>query len=88
MFKWALIIGLIVVGYWYYTGPYQTRSLSPEQQAQENARLMNRCMKEEATMMAGASLAGVMPEGGDVQALCADKLRLELRDGQWLRLEE
>lgn len=84
MLKIIVIVGLLLLGYWYYTGPYQSRQSSPAQQAQDHARQMHRCMQEEARMTAGAGLAGMVSESGDVQALCADKLDLELSDGQWV----
>ena len=83
MLKVIILVGLIAAGYWYYTGPYQDQKQSPEYQAQQNARMINDCMREEARMAAGAGLAGVMSDSGDVQTVCADKLGLELREGRW-----
>ncbi|MFV8816564.1 hypothetical protein [Haliea sp. E17] len=84
MIKLAIIVALVAAGYWYYSGAWQARMQTPEQQAQDNARLMERCMREEGRMAAGAGLAGMASETGDLQTLCADKLALQMRDGQWI----
>ncbi len=83
MIKTIFLVGLVAFGWWYYTGPYQADRMSPAQQGQKNLQFMNSCMRQEARMAAGAGMAGVMSDAGDVEAICADKLGLELRDGEW-----
>ena len=85
MLKFVIVIGLLAAGYWYYTGYYQHSFLvSPAQQAEDNARLMDRCMRQEASITAGAGMVGAISGGGDNEAFCAEKLNLELHDGQWM----
>jgi hypothetical protein len=85
MFKFLIVVGLLAAGYWYYTGPYQgSRLVSPEEEAKNNARLLDRCMRQEASINAGAGMAGAMDDAGDTETLCAEKLNIEMRDGQWL----
>ncbi len=88
MLRLVVIAGLVLLGYWYYTGPMQDRQASPAQQAQEYARQMNACMRQEARIAAGAGMAGMMPESGDVESVCADRLKLERREGQWMARDD
>lgn len=80
-----LIIG--AAGYWYWSGPYQAGAGRPsaEQQQADNARKMKKCLRQEASMTAAAGMGGAMVGGGDSEALCAQKLGLQQRDGQWLQ---
>jgi hypothetical protein len=41
-------------------------------------------MRQEASINAGAGMAGAMDDAGDTETLCAEKLNIEMRDGQWL----
>ena len=65
--------------------PYQQgRLVTPEQRAQENARAMDRCMRQERSVSVGGAMAGAMTVGEDYEDRCADKLGLVQRDGQWV----
>lgn len=82
------MITLVLIGaaaYWYWSGPYQAGSAAPSaaDQLAENARLMKKCQRQEASMTAAAGMAGAMVGGGDTEALCAKKLGLYQRDGNW-----
>ncbi len=81
------VIGLLAilgVAYWYYTGPLQTGRPSLEtEQLEENARVMNKCMRREATMTASSGMAGAPPGGGDAEKLCAEQHGLYKENGQW-----
>jgi heme A synthase len=85
MGKLIAILLLGAAAYWYWSGPYQaSRSTpTPEQQQAENDKLMKRCLRQEASMTAAAGMGGAMVGGGDAEALCAGKLGLYQRDGQW-----
>ena len=87
MAKLFAIAAIIALGYWYYQGPYQqSRLVTPEERAQENARAMDRCMRQERSISAGGAMAGAMTVGEDYEGRCADKLGLVQRDGQWVQL--
>ena len=82
------LIAIALIGaaaYWYWSGPYQAgrAAPSPQEQRAENARLMKKCQRQEASMTAAAGMAGAMVGGGDTEALCASKLGLHKRDGEW-----
>ena len=79
------IAAILALGYWYYQGPYQqSRLVTPQERAQENARAMDRCMREERSVSVGGAMAGAMTVGEDYEGRCADKLGLVKRDGQWV----
>lgn len=84
MGKYFPLLAVLAVGYWYWQGPYQEgRPSSLEQQLQENAKTMKRCMRREASMTAAAGMAGAATGSGDPEALCAQEHNLYLLDGEW-----
>ena len=85
MAKLIAIAAIVALGYWYYQGPYQeSRLVTPEERAQENARAMDRCVREERSVSVGGAMAGAMTVGEDYGDRCADKLGLVQRDGRWV----
>jgi hypothetical protein len=86
-----LVTYLAIIGfaYWYWSGPHQESKIPVETEVlQENAAIMQRCIKQEERMEAAGGLAGVGGLGGagaDVERLCAQKNNLHLRDGEWHR---
>ena len=86
MSKLIAIAAIIALGYWYYQGPYQdSRLVSPEERARENARAMDRCVRQERSVSVGGAMAGAMTVGEDYEGRCADKLGMVQRDGQWVQ---
>jgi len=82
--KLIVILALVAGGYWYWSGPYQEgRPSSGERQLQENARIMERCIRREASMNATMGMAGGSVRGDDGEKLCAAEHGLYLQDGQW-----
>ena len=86
MAKLIAIAAIIALGYWYDQGPYQdSRLVSPEERARDNARAMDRCVREERSVSVGGAMAGAMTVGEDYEGRCADKLGMVQRDGQWVQ---
>ncbi len=82
--KLIVILALVAGGYWYWSGPYQDgRQSGGEIQLEENARIMERCLRREASMTASMGMAGGGVSQDDGEKLCAEKHGLYLRDGQW-----
>lgn len=86
---WLAIIG---IAYWYWSGPYYESEVPVEtDRLQENAAIMQRCIRQEERMEAAGGLAGVGGVGGsgaDAERLCAQKNNLYLRDGEWHRNDD
>ena len=87
MRKLVLIVAILGLGYWYWSGPYQKST--PELEAdrvKENAAIMQQCIKQEQRMESAGALGGigdVGSSGQDSERLCAEKNHLEKRDGGW-----
>jgi hypothetical protein len=84
-----LVVLLAIAGfaYWYWSGHSQG-SLEERKadRLQENAAIMQRCIKQEERMQSAGGLAGVADVGSageDAQAVCARKNNLRLVDGEW-----
>jgi hypothetical protein len=87
MAKLAFFLAIIGIAYWYWSGPYQksTETLEADR-LQENAVIMQRCIKEEGRMQAAGGVAGVGDVGStgvDAERVCAEKNKLYLQDGKW-----
>jgi len=85
--KLVILLAIIGVAYWYWSGIHQksTQTLEADR-LQENAVLMQRCIKQEGSMDAAGDLAGLGDagsSGADAERLCAAKYKLYLRDGEW-----
>jgi hypothetical protein len=87
MARLVLLLAIAGFAYWYWSGHLQG---SPEDRKvdrlQENAAIMQRCIKQEERMQAAGGLAGVADVGGagqDAEAVCARKNDLHRVDGQW-----
>lgn len=87
MGKLIMLLAIIGIAYWYWTGPYQESTATSEaDQLAENAAIMQRCIKQEERMEAAGGLAGLGGVGGsgeDAEKLCAQKNNLHLQDGKW-----
>jgi len=87
MAKLVIILAIIGVAYWYWSGPYQqSRQTSVADQLKENAAIMQRCVAQEGRMQSAGGLAGVGDVGSsgeDAERLCATKNHLVKRDGNW-----
>ena len=82
--KWIIVLALAAAGYWYWSGPFQeSRLLSPQEQLDNNAKLMKRCVDKEKSMAGSAGLGGIGGIADDAESLCADQLDLVSRDGNW-----
>jgi hypothetical protein len=87
MAKLAIFLAIIGVAYWYWSGPYQksTQALEADR-LQDNAVIMQRCIKQEERMQTAGGAGGlgdVGSTGVDAEKLCAEKNNFYLRDGKW-----
>lgn len=87
MGKLLVILAILGVAYWYWSGPSQksTEQLEADR-LQANAETMRRCVNQERRMETAGGLAGVAEvgsSGADAERLCAAKYHLQLRDGNW-----
>jgi type II secretory pathway pseudopilin PulG len=87
MTKLAIILAIIGIAYWYWSGPYQqSTQVSEADRLQDNAAVMQRCINQEQRMQSTGGLAGVADvgsSGADAEKLCAEKNNLYKRDGDW-----
>ena len=87
--KLIVVAALVAAGYWYWSGPYQAGgSQGDDLQLQENAKIMERCMRREESMNATMGMAGGGVSESDGGKLCAQEHGLTLRDGQWHKAGE
>ncbi len=87
MAKLVIILTIIGLAYWYWSGPFQksTQTLEADR-LQDNAVIMQRCINQEQRMQSTGGLAGLADVGGtgvDAEKLCAEKNNLYMRDGNW-----
>jgi hypothetical protein len=87
MLRLVIFLAIIGVAYWYWSGrhPESTETLEAAR-LQENAAIMQSCIKQEERMQTAGGLGGladVGSSGGDAQRLCAEKNHLHLQDGKW-----
>lgn len=87
MLRLIPLIAIVAFGYWYYSTQMQPRSLSPAEQARENARIMEGCIRNETRSAGVTGMAGLGSDLGDVESRCAAKLGMEMREGEW-RLQQ
>ena len=80
-----VLLGIVATGaYWYYQNEYlASRGTAPEQQWQQNAAALDKCVKQETTMAAVGGMAGVSMSLEDANAYCAGELGLYEEDGHW-----
>lgn len=87
MAKLAIILAIIGFAYWYWSGSHQDSAQTSEtDRLQDNAVIMQRCIKQEERMQAAGGVAGLGDVGsteGDAEMVCAEKNNLYLRDGNW-----
>jgi hypothetical protein len=87
MAKLVILLAIIGLAYWFWSGRDQetTQTLEAER-LQDNAVIMQRCIKEEERMQASGGVAGlgdVGSAGADAESVCAEKNNLYLQDGKW-----
>ncbi len=87
MARLAIILTIIGLAYWYWSGPYQKSTPALEaDRLKDNAVIMQRCINQEQRMQSTGGLAGLADVGGagvDAERLCAEKNKLYERDGKW-----
>jgi hypothetical protein len=70
---------IIAAGYWYWSGPYQSRQNPDYQQKLEaNAEKMRECIRARNYKLGATGVSE-----GDPEQVCAKKLNLYRHDGQW-----
>jgi hypothetical protein len=87
MARLVIFLAIIGLAYWYWSGHSResTETLEADR-LQENAALMQRCIRQEGSMAAAGGVAGVGDvgsSGADAERLCAAKNHFYLRDGKW-----
>jgi len=87
MAKLVIILTIIGLAYWYWSGPYQksTQTLEADR-LKDNAAIIQRCVNQEQRMQSTGGLAGLADVGStgvDAERLCAEKNNLYERDGNW-----
>ena len=84
-----IVIGVVLIGgYWYYQNMYLPGQGTPlEQQLQHNAKVMDKCVKQETTMAAASGMAGISMSLEDATEYCASENNLYQEDGQWHRYQ-
>jgi hypothetical protein len=92
MAKLVIILAVIGLAYWYWSGPYQksTEALEADRM-KDYAVIMQRCINEEQRMQSTGGLAGlgdVGSAGADAERLCAEKNNLYKRDGNWYKKQD
>ena len=92
MARLAMILAVIGLAYWYWSGPYQksTQTLEADH-LRDNAMIMQRCINQEQRMQSTGGLAGLADVGSsgvDAEKLCAEKNKLYKRDGNWYRARD
>jgi len=89
-----LVAFLAVLGfaYWYWSGrSVQAPEATEADRLQENAAIMQHCIRQETRPQAVTSMAGVVDAGDpgpDAERLCAEKHGLQRVDGQWRGVDE
>lgn len=87
MAKVALILAIMGLAYWYWSGPHQkSTDASGADRLKNNAVIMQRCINQEQRMQSTGGLAGlaeVGSSGADAESVCAEKNNLYKRDGNW-----
>ena len=89
MAKLVILLAIIGLAYWYWSGrDRETTQTLEAERLQDNAVIMQRCIKEEERMQAAGGVAGlgdVGSAGADAERVCAEKNNLSLQDGKWHR---
>jgi hypothetical protein len=87
MARLVILLAIIGAGYWYWTEHHQEPAVTSQaERLQENAAIMQRCIKQEERMQSAGGLAGVGDVGSagtDAEKLCAQKNNLHWQDGNW-----
>jgi hypothetical protein len=87
MGKIIIVLAIIGISYWYWTGPFQhSAQTSSVDDPKKNAEIMKQCITREKHMEAAGGLAGlggVGSTGEDAEKTCADQYGLVEIDGEW-----
>ena len=82
MGRLIIVLAMIGIAYWYWTGPYQHSATTPaEDNPKKNAAIMAKCIAEENFAIAD----GARDPGEDAEAMCADENNLVEMYGEWHR---
>jgi hypothetical protein len=92
MARLAIVLAIIGLAYWYWSGPHQKSTETSEaDRLTDNAAIMQRCIHQEQRMQSTGGLAGladVGSTGADAEKLCAEKNNLYQQDGNWYRRKD
>ena len=85
MFSRLLSLAILLsVGYWYWSGPYQSQyNPTPQQKLEQDIGQMRECIRG---MNYSLGATGVVE--GDPETVCAGKFNLYLYEGEWRSLSE
>ena len=83
--KTIVLLGIVAfAAYWHYQNEYLASRGTPlEQQWQQNAALLEKCITQETSMAASAGMAGVSMSLEDTTEYCAGELGIYQEDGHW-----
>jgi hypothetical protein len=80
MAKLVIVLALIGLAYWYWTGPYQNSAHAPPaDDTKQNAEIMAQCISRENF----AAADGYRSPGEDPETVCADENHLFKQYGKW-----
>jgi hypothetical protein len=80
MARLVILLTIIGIAYWYWTGPYQhSAKMSPVDDPRKNAQIMTQCIAQENFAIAD----GARGLGEDAEEVCADENGLMKMYGEW-----
>jgi len=87
MARLIILLALIGIAYWYWSGPYQNSPNTPVvDDTRQNAELMKHCIARENYGEAVSGYSGNAGSSGeDAEELCSDEYSLFKMDGKWYR---
>ena len=82
MARLVIVLAIIGIAYWYWTGPYQNSAkTAPADDPKKNAGIMAKCIAEENFAIAD----GARDPGENAEEQCADENGLFKMYGEWHR---
>jgi hypothetical protein len=80
MARLVIVLALIGIAYWYWSGPYQNSAHTPSvDDTKQNAKIMARCIADENF----AEADGARNPGENAEEVCAYENSLFKMDGKW-----
>ena len=74
-----VLVAVVAVGYWYWSGPYQARvHPSYDQKLRSNAEAMRECIYRKKY-----AASRTLKDAGDPEETCSRQLNLYHSDGEW-----